>query len=462
MRYTSVTDLTPLAETRLAWLDCAATPVADPSPLANLPLTSLNVNGTNVKNLRPLQPLRLTMLHCDQTRVADLTPLEGMPLAVLHCAGTGVSDLSPLKNMKLYGLSIQNTPVSDLTPLKGMPLSFLDCGRTRVRDLTPLLGMPLKTLMCDFDPARDGPVLRACPSSRSSTTRKRRASGASTQASRALPPIEWRWHGRARLLPSREPRVTGGMQLGIALTKLPEANVVSGRTALFMDPVTLQQRLQEISTIWPLLRQAHQGESADRTLAQAELLHRYQRTVYCYLLQAVEQVPDRADDLFQEFALRFIRGDFHHADRQRGRFRDYLKTSLDHLIVNYLKRQGRDRQPAAIPGQRARHPGRGSGPALLAPVVPGAARPCLGVAGGGAERGRPTLLRGTAAAFRASRTDGGRPGGAVHGSTSTIPAIHGGGHPQDLAACPRAVRRVPDRGSEAHAADAVAPTWSRS
>jgi RNA polymerase sigma-70 factor (ECF subfamily) len=111
-----------------------------------------------------------------------------------------------------------------------------------------------------------------------------------------------------------------------------------------MDPVTLQQRLQEISTIWPLLHQAHQGESADRTLAQAELLHRYQRAVYCYLLQAVEQVPDRADDLFQEFALRFIRGDFHHADRQRGRFRDYLKTSLDHLIVNYLKRQGRDRQ----------------------------------------------------------------------------------------------------------------------
>jgi RNA polymerase sigma-70 factor (ECF subfamily) len=111
-----------------------------------------------------------------------------------------------------------------------------------------------------------------------------------------------------------------------------------------MDPVTLQQRLHEISTAWPLLRQAHQGEADGRAGAQAELLRRYQRAIYCYLLQAVGQVPDRADDLYQEFALRFIRGDFHNVNPERGRFRDYLKTSLNHLIGNYRKRQHQDNQ----------------------------------------------------------------------------------------------------------------------
>jgi RNA polymerase sigma-70 factor (ECF subfamily) len=56
--------------------------------------------------------------------------------------------------------------------------------------------------------------------------------------------------------------------------------------------------------------------------------------------------PAAAEELFQEFALRFLCGDFRHAHPQRGRFRDYVKASLAHLISNYYHQ--RERQPRSL------------------------------------------------------------------------------------------------------------------
>jgi RNA polymerase sigma-70 factor (ECF subfamily) len=67
---------------------------------------------------------------------------------------------------------------------------------------------------------------------------------------------------------------------------------------------------------------------------------RYQVAVYRYVLRAVRD-PHVADDLYQEFALRFVRGDFKRADPQQGRFRDFLKAALNHLIVDHLRKQRR-------------------------------------------------------------------------------------------------------------------------
>src|SRR5256885_1610619 len=50
-----------------------------------------------------------------------------------------------------------------------------------------------------------------------------------------------------------------------------------------------------------------------------------------------------AEELCQEFALRFLRGDFRHADPDRGRFRDYLKVALRHLAGE------RSRRPRPLP-----------------------------------------------------------------------------------------------------------------
>jgi DNA-directed RNA polymerase specialized sigma24 family protein len=60
--------------------------------------------------------------------------------------------------------------------------------------------------------------------------------------------------------------------------------------------------------------------------------------------------PEVADDLAQEFALRFLRGDFQRADPERGRCRDYLKRALINLVHDYLsqpagnRHQGEQRQ----------------------------------------------------------------------------------------------------------------------
>ena len=49
--------------------------------------------------------------------------------------------------------------------------------------------------------------------------------------------------------------------------------------------------------------------------------------------------PDVADELFQEFALRVVQGAFGRVDPQRGRFRDYLKITLIHLVTDYQNRK---------------------------------------------------------------------------------------------------------------------------
>src|SRR5436190_1702719 len=112
-----------------------------------------------------------------------------------------------------------------------------------------------------------------------------------------------------------------------------------------MDPRELAQNLSRISTRWSALRQAHQGSERTAAAARQELMERYCGAVYRYLLRAVRD-PHTADDLTQEFAVRFIRGRFRHADAKRGRFRDYVKTSLFHLVDDY--RKGAREQPQQL------------------------------------------------------------------------------------------------------------------
>jgi RNA polymerase sigma-70 factor (ECF subfamily) len=113
-----------------------------------------------------------------------------------------------------------------------------------------------------------------------------------------------------------------------------------------MDPQELSQRLSRISTLWTMVFQAH-GEPAAAAAAQRVLVQRYSGAVYRYLLGAVRD-PDVAADLSQEFALRFVRGDYHRADPDKGRFRDYLKTALIHLVTDYHRT--RQAWPRALAG----------------------------------------------------------------------------------------------------------------
>lgn len=120
------------------------------------------------------------------------------------------------------------------------------------------------------------------------------------------------------------------------------------------------ERLSRITTMWTMLRRAHAGSSDTARSARQELMQRYCGAVYRYLLSAVRD-PHAAEDLTQEFALRFIRGRFEGADPERGRFRDYVKRSLFNLVGDYRKQQRKEpralapelAEPAVLPQEEA-------------------------------------------------------------------------------------------------------------
>jgi len=105
-----------------------------------------------------------------------------------------------------------------------------------------------------------------------------------------------------------------------------------------MEHEDSHQPLDQIATLWTVVCRAHTGSPDEANAAQKNLIHRYGRAVQRYLLGALRN-PDAAEEVFQEFALRFVRGDFRRADPQRGRFRDFVKGILFHLIADHRRRQ---------------------------------------------------------------------------------------------------------------------------
>jgi len=94
--------------------------------------------------------------------------------------------------------------------------------------------------------------------------------------------------------------------------------------------------ISRIHTAWSMVREAHGDHTAVQS-AQQRLLDRYGGAVRRYALSALRD-EDAADEVFQEFALRFVRGDFGNADPNRGRFRAFVKTVVYRLIVDYQRR----------------------------------------------------------------------------------------------------------------------------
>jgi RNA polymerase sigma-70 factor (ECF subfamily) len=110
-------------------------------------------------------------------------------------------------------------------------------------------------------------------------------------------------------------------------------------------------RLSLISTAWTLLRQAHTGPAGEQAAAkEGGAVRRY--------LHALLKDPHAADDLGQEFAVRLLQGGFHAADRERGRFRNYVKTTLFNLVAAHRRKAakgpaGGDTPLAEVPDRSA-------------------------------------------------------------------------------------------------------------
>lgn len=97
-------------------------------------------------------------------------------------------------------------------------------------------------------------------------------------------------------------------------------------------------RLGDVSTLWTLVLRAGGDEAA--TTARHVLCHRYHGPAVKFLRAAVGD-DLTADELAQEFAVRVLRGDLGGAHPDRGRFRDFVKGVLRHLIADHYRRLGR-------------------------------------------------------------------------------------------------------------------------
>ena len=117
-----------------------------------------------------------------------------------------------------------------------------------------------------------------------------------------------------------------------------------------------RSHLSQIETRWTELFRAHQGPSDAAAEAQAALMLRYAGAVSRYLTRAAGD-PHVAEDLAQDFAVRFLRGDFRHADPSKGRFRDFVKRTVLNLMIDDHRRRrvrprplGEDVAEPAAPG----------------------------------------------------------------------------------------------------------------
>jgi RNA polymerase sigma-70 factor (ECF subfamily) len=117
-----------------------------------------------------------------------------------------------------------------------------------------------------------------------------------------------------------------------------------------MQPENLVERLSLIPTLWSLVLRAHHGPVGEVNVARQQLVGRYGGAVRRYLRKLLHDA-DAADEVFQEFALRLLHGDLRGADPRRGRFRNFVKGTLFHLVADYRKQ--RRQWPGPLPADGA-------------------------------------------------------------------------------------------------------------
>jgi RNA polymerase sigma-70 factor (ECF subfamily) len=93
------------------------------------------------------------------------------------------------------------------------------------------------------------------------------------------------------------------------------------------------------TTSWSLIVAAAAAPTTDARQALATLCQTYWNPVYAFIRRNGHD-PDKAQDLTQEFFARLIEKNYlEEADRQRGRFRSFLLTSVTHFLANAWDRE---------------------------------------------------------------------------------------------------------------------------
>jgi len=98
------------------------------------------------------------------------------------------------------------------------------------------------------------------------------------------------------------------------------------------------------TTRWTLLDQAARGDGEVRHKALSDLLRLYVGPIRAFIIARRGVAPDQADDIVQDFlSVKWLEQDLlSRAQRDKGRFRSYLLTALDHFISNWFRKRRRD------------------------------------------------------------------------------------------------------------------------
>src|SRR5262249_8477510 len=93
-----------------------------------------------------------------------------------------------------------------------------------------------------------------------------------------------------------------------------------------------------LTTNWTLVLQASDTKSPEAAAALGHLCHVYWAPVNAFIRHFTHH-PTNAEDLTQQFFAQFLeKQSYKLADRDRGRFRSFLITSVKHFLVNEWQR----------------------------------------------------------------------------------------------------------------------------
>lgn len=107
------------------------------------------------------------------------------------------------------------------------------------------------------------------------------------------------------------------------------------------DEKSISVHLENINTLWSLVRQAHgQEDVAANVEARRTLVLRYSPAIRNFV-KVVVRDENLADELAQDAMVRLLKGDFAGADPERGRFRDLLKVAIRNMARNYWAKEKR-------------------------------------------------------------------------------------------------------------------------
>ncbi|MCI0535369.1 MAG: sigma-70 family RNA polymerase sigma factor [Verrucomicrobiales bacterium] len=109
------------------------------------------------------------------------------------------------------------------------------------------------------------------------------------------------------------------------------------------------QSAELVTTHWSVIQRATGPDDSQALDALEELARRYHYPVYAEVRRQGHD-HETAEDLTQAFFERLLAGDFlARADREKGRFRNYLFTVLNHFLADQWRYQTRQRRGGGQP-----------------------------------------------------------------------------------------------------------------